>query len=357
MQIGSLGAHRNLGLAMLTMASVSAAVVVSLFSGLLEGLVVGLALLLVTFSVNRYAVGLGQSMAVLERQLGQLEIELGRNRHGLTALESAVASAAQRGLERLENAEVEVAEILRHSNELVLERVALLREDIEAHRQLTLRLDKNQNARGRNSLRQVEGMFALYESLLPTLPLPPLGGWALSADVLSFLVYHVLASNPEVIVELGSGASTSVLALALEKNGSGRLVSVEHDPVYLELTRNGLRARGLEHRVDLVHAPLREMTTDGETGLWYEIPAGAIPSKVDLVIVDGPPATEHSTRFPALPRLAAQLRAGGMLVLDDAKRDGEASIAIRWLEGHPEFSMTVNSDHEKGTALFEKRAL
>jgi predicted O-methyltransferase YrrM len=337
------------------------AVVIGIADDWVSGALVGSLLLLGLYAADRYM----SYLRVLERRLDgrmeRLETATARTGHEISTLTRdlsaevealAKVQLGERDVDRLHR--LEVSQLLTGLSGRV-EELSSMPADLAALRDLIVRFDHNEQARERQAQRQLEGLHGLYATLEPDLPLPPLGGWALSADVLAFLVDHVLSSRPNFILELGSGTSTSVLGLALRLNSEGQLLSLEHDPGYLETTRSAISRRGLDDIVHLVLAPLVEIPIDEEITLWYDLSEVVFPDQIDLVIVDGPPWTEQSSRYPALPILSDYIRPGGVLIMDDAKREGEASIIARWSERHPEFSVRVVTDHEKGTAVFTKR--
>lgn len=183
---------------------------------------------------------------------------------------------------------------------------------------------------------QLEALTALYRRLEPDRPLPPLRRWALSPDLALHLVGSVLDGGTRTILETGSGSSTVVFAMALEKVGAGRVVALEHEARYAEATRTMLDERGLSAWAEVVDAPLTPVDVDGEEYLWYDLDGVDLPSDVELLLVDGPPeATGHHARYPALPLLRSTLATNASVVLDDGDRVGETEVAGRWaqLEG------------------------
>jgi predicted O-methyltransferase YrrM len=204
--------------------------------------------------------------------------------------------------------------------------------------------------------RRVEGTTRVASALgLPT-PLPPFDGWAVLGDLAAELVRMVRFERPQVVVELGGGVSTLLIAAALERNGSGRLISLDHDPDYLERTHAELRANGLEHRVQLVHAPLEDRDFDGETYRWYRVSTLDDVRDVDLVLVDGPPGTTGPlARFPAGPALIPRLAHGGRILLDDANRPEEQEIARRWAAGSDGLELEIQPELGKGLAILRRR--
>lgn len=63
-----------------------------------------------------------------------------------------------------------------------------------------------------------------------------------------------------------------------------------------------------------------------------------MPDRIDLIVVDGPPANSHKdARYPALPLLADKMSKRAAILMDDGRR--EKRIAIQWVREYPEFWM------------------
>lgn len=165
-------------------------------------------------------------------------------------------------------------------------------------------------------------------------PLPAMSGYGMAGSTALFVASAVLGARPRVVVEFGSGISTVLIAKALERNGEGRLVSIDHSGGYLEQTRALLEAEGVAHRVELRVGPLRPWRGGGSP--WYDAAVLEGIEQADLVLVDGPPASSgRLARYPAGPEMAGLLRRGGLLLLDDVNRAAESRIARLWLEELP----------------------
>ncbi|WP_304453955.1 class I SAM-dependent methyltransferase [Nocardiopsis sp. YSL2] len=202
---------------------------------------------------------------------------------------------------------------------------------------------------------------------LDTAPfMPPLRGWAASPDVLRVLVRHIDRLRPDLVVEFGSGASSVWLGYALRRAGAGRLVAVEHDARYAELSRALVASHGLDDIVEVRTAPLTEVeaaiVTVGEEQVatadrWYDAAVLDDLDGVGLVFVDGPPkATGRHARYPALPALMPRCTEDVVFVLDDADRPDERAIGDRWLAEHPELHRT--EEHaEKGAHVFSRKGV
>jgi hypothetical protein len=130
------------------------------------------------------------------------------------------------------------------------------------------------------------------------------------------------------VVECGSGASTVLLARLLRGRGGGRLTAIEHDRHWAALVAEQLRREGLESIAQVLHAPL-----DGEPEWYAAAELDPIPSQVDLLIVDGPPAFHPGTgtsRAPALPWFEERLTDDATVMLDDVDRPGEREVIAGW---------------------------
>lgn len=139
---------------------------------------------------------------------------------------------------------------------------------------------------------------------------------------------EVVHGNRSRIVECGSGASTVMLARLLRERQGGRLTALEHDGHWAALVAGQLRREGLDSIAQVIHAPL------GGEPEWYGAAAlAAVPGKVDLLLVDGPPAFDPgmgASRAPALPWFEARLVAGAVVMLDDLDRPGERQVVAEW---------------------------
>ena len=71
---------------------------------------------------------------------------------------------------------------------------------------------------------------------------------------------------------------------------------------------------------------------------WYAQRAlRSLPRRIDLLLVDGPPAVEPEielSRYPALPALAERLAPDATVVLDDIDRRGELRTLDAWQRDH-----------------------
>lgn len=228
-----------------------------------------------------------------------------------------------------------------------------------------------------NTAKQIEGSMGLQQYLSSgELPLN-YHGWPISPDLGIYLAEKIETQNFDLIIEFGSGTSTSLFAKTvmnkiwrsqssgrkqalLERGGEEsyaknlafvepaeedlpkRVVTFEHKKEFYEKTANLLRQGGLEKVVDLVHAPLVDYEYKGESFLYYACDEklsdlakmfGGRKANI-LVLVDGPPgATGPLARFPALPKLLNALPLCRFdVILDDYNRREEKDVANKWLE-------------------------
>ena len=192
---------------------------------------------------------------------------------------------------------------------------------------------------------------ALLDRLdLPHDALPNLGSWKADTGLLTLVVDHILAEKPRLVVEFGTGASTLVIARALQKAGGGTLISFEQHADFVDATRQWLGEHGLS--ADLRAVPLRP-APEGWPGLWYD--HGRLPDGIDLMLIDGPCWTIHPMTRGAAGTLFGQIAPGGTVMLDDAARPGERLVARRWRKAHPEFEFALSKGGTKGTLIGRRR--
>lgn len=193
----------------------------------------------------------------------------------------------------------------------------------------------------------LEAKHALLDRLgLPYDALPNLGSWKADTGLLGLVVDHILENRPKLVVEFGTGASTLIIARALQLAGGGNLISFEQHADFVDLTRKWLADYGLE--ADLRAVPLRP-SPDGWPGLWYD--HGPLPANIDLMLIDGPPWTIHPFTRGAAATLFDRIAPGGTILLDDAARPGERVVARRWKKAWPNFAFRLWKGGTKGTLI------
>lgn len=203
--------------------------------------------------------------------------------------------------------------------------------------------------------RQVQALLLLDKMVRVEAAVPPMGGWAASPDLLVLCVQAVRDLRPRVALECGSGLSTLYLALAIEQSDlPTRLVSLEHQADFVERTRALLRRHGVEHRVDVRHAPLVPSGLPGHDTPWYDAAALADLHDVGLLLVDGPPSTVgHLPRYPALPLLLDRLSEDCLVLVDDLDRPSDQEVAQRWAAELP-LTLEVDTSLRKHVGLLRR---
>ena len=116
---------------------------------------------------------------------------------------------------------------------------------------------------------------------------------------------------------------------------------------------NSTRAWLAEHDLsaDLQPVPLKPGTR--WPGLWYETPA--LPERIDLLLIDGPPWTIHPLTRGNAEGLFDRIAPGGTVMLDDAARPGERIVARGWKRRWPDFDWRLETGGTKGTLVGTRR--
>ena len=163
--------------------------------------------------------------------------------------------------------------------------------------------------------------------------LPAQNEWALPMDEQRFLANLVAHLKPQHILELGSGTSTQVLARACSQlHVPCCISSVEHDPDFHQSTiREIADQRKAGCRIALQFAPLVLREHGGKLLPVYRLHPRrfASPCPTDLVLIDGPPAALGG-REGTLYQVLDFVRAGTLVLLDDANRPEERAMLSRW---------------------------
>ncbi|UIP06440.1 class I SAM-dependent methyltransferase [Erythrobacter sp. SDW2] len=191
---------------------------------------------------------------------------------------------------------------------------------------------------------------ALLDHLeLPYDALPNLGSWKADTWFLWQIVEAVERLRPEHVVELGCGASSLVLARALQRSGGGELTSYDQHADFVVQTGEWLASHGLG--ATMRHAPIVPGPNRWSYS-WYDL--SGVPAEIDLLVIDGPPWALGPFGRGNAERLFSRIRPGGMVLLDDGARPGERVVASRWRRDWPDFDWRF-AQGAKGTLIGERR--
>ena len=121
------------------------------------------------------------------------------------------------------------------------------------------------------------------------------------AEVLEFLRTLVTTVKPELVVETGSflGVSTLWIAEGLKRNGFGRVISCEFDPVVFAKAKEKIAASGLTEWIELRNESSLEMQVEGTIDLLFS------DSDVDI-------------RESEVKRFLPQMNPNGVILMHDA---------------------------------------
>jgi predicted O-methyltransferase YrrM len=120
------------------------------------------------------------------------------------------------------------------------------------------------------------------------------------AEVLEFLRTLITTVKPELVVETGAflGVSTLWIAEGLKRNGFGKIISCELDPVVFAKAQEKIAASGLSEWIELRNESSLEMKVDGQ---------------IDILFSD----SDMPIREPEVKRFLPQINPQGLVVLHD----------------------------------------
>jgi predicted O-methyltransferase YrrM len=121
------------------------------------------------------------------------------------------------------------------------------------------------------------------------------------AEVLEFLRTLVTTTKPDLVVETGtfSGISTLWIAEALKRNGRGKIITCEFDPIVYARAKSRIADSGLSEWIECRNESSLDMKIDGTIDLFF--------SDSDM------PVREREVR-----RLLPQINPFGLIVMHDA---------------------------------------
>ena len=216
-------------------------------------------------------------------------------------------------------------------------RLAKIESDIAGLKSLVRTRDDRAQKKLRAGFSSLLNMISILPQLDIDGVLPPFPhtGFEITGEEAVFLFQLIRRHRPKVIMELGGGTSTVLFAAALRANGTGHLISVEHDEAHAKRTAQLLEQADLSRWVEPVTAPLTERQVGDRVFSWYALDPllHDLKDKIDLLFVDGPPGKmQLLSRYPALPVLAPHLSSRAIVFVDDGGREDEMQMIELWRE-------------------------
>jgi caffeoyl-CoA O-methyltransferase len=145
-------------------------------------------------------------------------------------------------------------------------------------------------------------MQRLHAEAVADLPHPAMLSGPVVGRLLETLVF---ALRPRLVVEIGTYAGYSALAMAGALPPGGRLVTLELDPVHADFAQRHVDASPYADRIEIVRGPALESLA-------------ALDGPYDIVFIDA-----DKTGYPAYYEAAlAKLAPTGLIVADNTLHDG-----------------------------------
>jgi predicted O-methyltransferase YrrM len=120
-------------------------------------------------------------------------------------------------------------------------------------------------------------------------------------EVLEFIATLVTTIKPRLVVETGSflGVSTEWIARGLERNGEGKVISCEFDPVVFAKAKERVQVSPLKKWIELRNESSLELKVDGT---------------IDLLFSD----SDMPIREQEVKRFLPQMNPNGVILMHDA---------------------------------------
>jgi len=174
--------------------------------------------------------------------------------------------------------------------------------------------------------------------------------WSMDIQDFESIFKIIKKRRPQLILELGAGTSTVLIASKLSKfSQSSSMISFEGESKWAEVVQEMLDRYNLRRWASLYHVPYQKYSDH----IWFEsqrIKEILGSKKIDILIVDAPPGglCPHS-RKPAIPFFLDYLNKYSIVLLHDAKRPDERRIIQEWSKYFQEYQIV---DTPCGLAIF-----
>lgn len=164
-------------------------------------------------------------------------------------------------------------------------------------------------------------------------------GWSAHAQTLGFLEQIIEITQPNVVLEFGSGTSSAAIAATLRRVGQGHLWSVDESERFAAQTRGNIARQGLSERATILHRPLRHQSLGASSFHCYDLTDLPTDCRgIELVFIDGPNSAPFignpGSRSGTYPLIKPLLAPNALIILDDADRHAEQQIAEEWERQH-----------------------
>lgn len=148
-------------------------------------------------------------------------------------------------------------------------------------------------------------------------------GWSGLDEYLVGCINHAMTLRGPIL-ECGCGLSTILVGAIARKQGQSHW-ALEHTPEWSTKVKRYLN----RYKLDSVMLHAKPLKDYGEF-CWYDVPLESMPHSFSLVICDGPPGITKGGRYGLVPIMMERLEPGCVILLDDAGREQELTIASRW---------------------------
>jgi predicted O-methyltransferase YrrM len=196
--------------------------------------------------------------------------------------------------------------------------------------------------------------ISIFEDLKVQPVLPPFDNWTMSPLMVSTLLKLLQNTKPNIVFELGSGISTILIAQKLKEIGNGKIISLENGHEYAEITQDFVNQNYLSDYAQVIHSKLITYPTTIGPKDWYNIDNLDQNTKIDLLIVDGPPGNiQKDSRYPAIELLMDKLCDKCLIYIDDYNREDEKNLVNKWLDNYPQITIKEESNLLNGYSLLQ----
>jgi predicted O-methyltransferase YrrM len=242
----------------------------------------------------------------------------------------------------------EVSTIIKSENDVSVNKITS--SNTQLSNNSTNKLINNNKKEIHDLYNQIDALLSINSFIQLRHPLPIMRGWPASPDFILRLINVIFETKPKTILDVGSGVTSLIAGYCIEKIGSGKVVSLDHDEKYYNITKSNIEKHGLEKVIELNFAPLREYDINNKKWLWYDNEFTKIYNNFDLIIVDGPPGSiQKLSRYPVLHIMQKNMAKDVTIILDDGKRPEEKEIVEKWITDNKGFKSIFFNEDEKGT--------